>query len=240
MPDEGDATDGGARRREHRGSVAQPLASLAHALRNPVQALRHALYILRLPDLPAAEQRRMLALQERQVDVLAQAIETHLASPVLHHADDTPPPTVHSLVGAILRESSAAFDAASHRVTVRMEDPATTLLADERGVAREVVVRWREAVACQGGTSRSCLTVLRHPDHVDIQLLVEPDDGSILEHGVLDSVVRCEGRREGAGLEDERERTLAAAMIAPAAEACAQADVRIVYRTSLRLRPPHA
>jgi hypothetical protein len=241
MMDEGEVRDDRAHSGERPGGVTPPMASLAHALRNPVQALTHALYVLRLPNLSADEQRRMLLLQERQLSLLAHAVETHLAATATAPAvGDAPLTTVQSVVGAILRECTAAPGASPHRCTVRMDDPGAALLADEPGVAHDVGVRWREAIGCQTRASRSLLTVRRAEGRVELELVVEADDEGEAVAISRDPSARRDDRAGPAGTGPAPDRGSVSAVIAAAVETAATADARLVYRTSIRLRPPRA
>jgi hypothetical protein len=220
-----------ARARGEPSGVTVPLASLAHALRNPVQALRHALYVLRLPDLPADEQRRMLMVQERQVAVLAQAIESHLAAPAAAPVDETTVVTVQSMVRAILCERGEAVGAAPHPVTVRMDDPTLELAADERQVAREVGVEWRKATARHPHASRSLLSLRRHAGHIDLELAITPEPGMGALAAPVPMLNTLEGELQGGGASPRISSGLGASL---------SGNDGLVYRTSIRVRPPRA
>ncbi|MEP7381998.1 MAG: PAS domain-containing protein [Gemmatimonadota bacterium] len=54
------------------------LATFAHDLRNPVQTMRHALFALRLDGVSSDARPKMLAVLERQIDVMARQTEEYL------------------------------------------------------------------------------------------------------------------------------------------------------------------
>jgi hypothetical protein len=182
-----------------RPSVA--LAALAHALRNPIQALRHALYALHLPELPEEERQRMLLVQTRQVDELSRVIEAWLAQQA---AGDAREPrgaatTVEALVHALLRVSPGE-GLPGHRVSVRMEEPSLVLAADSGALVHEVGARWRDAVRRHGGASRSVLSVRRAGDEVVIELALAPGDGRLAPNGTRARPAQAGTRRARARL----------------------------------------
>jgi len=58
----------------------ESLAEFAHDVRNPLQTMRHALFAIRLSGTPSTASPELLAVLERQVEVLSRRTEQHLAS----------------------------------------------------------------------------------------------------------------------------------------------------------------
>jgi hypothetical protein len=123
---------------------------------------------------------------------------------------------------------------------VRMDDPGAALLADEPGVAHDVGVRWREAIRGQTRASRSLLTVRRSEERVELELVIEADEEVESMAISRDLSAHRDERAVPAGTGLALDGGSTSAMVASAVERRATADARLLYHTSIRLRPPRA
>lgn len=109
------------------------LATLAHELRNPLQALRQAQYVVRDPQVSREVRTRMLDVMDRQVELLARFTDGFLDVNTVRWNTMALLPTnvtMHALVQGVADAMQGATSERSLTLAVQVNDPDCVLSVD--------------------------------------------------------------------------------------------------------------
>jgi len=117
------------------------LATLAHELRNPLQALRQAHYVVCSPQASDEVRGRMLEVMERQIELLARFTDGFLDFNTVRWNTMvllTSNITMQDLVQGVADAMRTAAEERSLTFTVQVEDPSCVLLVDPLRVSQAI------------------------------------------------------------------------------------------------------
>lgn len=109
------------------------LATLAHELRNPLQALRQAQYVVRAPQVTPDVRERMLDVMDRQIELLARFTDGFLDFNTVRWNTMALLPTnvtMHALVQGVADSMEGATRERALTLAVQVDDPDCVLSVD--------------------------------------------------------------------------------------------------------------
>jgi signal transduction histidine kinase/CheY-like chemotaxis protein len=164
------------------------LSMLAHELRNPLAPIRHALQILRTPDLDQAELRWSRDVIDRQVTQLVRLVDDLLDVSRITQGKirlQMEPVPIASIVSQAVETSQPQIDARQHRLTVNVPAEPLWVLADGVRLAQVLTNLLNNAAKYTDQGGSLWLTVSR--DEGDVCLSVR-DTGVGIPPAMLGSV----------------------------------------------------
>jgi signal transduction histidine kinase len=115
------------------------LATMAHELRNPLQALRQAHHVVRAPQATPEVRARMLDVIERQIELLARFTEGFLDFNTVRWNTMALLPTnvtMQALAQSVADSMQAAMRECSHTLSLQVNDPDCVLSVDAARVSQ--------------------------------------------------------------------------------------------------------
>jgi signal transduction histidine kinase len=118
------------------------LAALGHELRTPLQALKQVLYVLRMPELPAADAEKMHRSAENQVIELTRFCDEVLDVNKVRWDKMSvvvEPTTLESVIDAAVSAASPKIQRHGHSLDIEIENPDAAITVDRVRVTQALV-----------------------------------------------------------------------------------------------------